>query len=345
MKIMFRLLSCALVGILSLSATSLLAGPGPEQPPIHVEVTSVGRQDIAERLPAHGELIPAQSVELTSTQSGLVETVWVNPGDRVESGDPLIQLDDREWRADFYRAKAEYDYAKAELERQKTLQSTGAVRSVEREEKQLAYERAKAQLTLAEVHLEKAVIKAPFTGQIGFFELHPGTFITPGVPILSLVQAHPLRCAFSVPGHLHPRIEVGDAIIIQQDMRGHTALGTIDHIAPTLNEPSRQLPIQARLTNASEQFMPGEFVSVELVLSRHEQALVIPFQAVQMSDSPYVWRIDDEQAATKAPITLGHRDGQWVEVLHGLNENDTIVTIGSTKLYEGAIVEWASDES
>src|SRR3546814_15487635 len=92
---------------------------------------------------------------------------------------------------------------------------TGTLRA--RDEAVAAYQAAQANVTLAEAHLEKASISAPFSGVVGLRSVSAGAYVVPGTRIVELSKIDPIKVAFRVPELVLSSLRADQAIRVIVD--------------------------------------------------------------------------------------------------------------------------------
>jgi membrane fusion protein (multidrug efflux system) len=123
---------------------------------------------------------------------------------------------------------------------------------------------------------------------------------------------------------------------------GETFGGEVFFVSPTLDPSNRRIWAKAWIDNEDGRLAPGLFANVDLELRRVEGAIVVPESAVGIDgQGPHVWKIDDDNRATRVPVEIGLRERGVVEVVQGLPAGTRIVTAGSHKVSEGKEVKIA----
>ena len=119
---------------------------------------------------------------------------------------------------------------------------------------------------------------------------------------------------------------------------GEEFRGRVYAVEPVIDEKTRTILMRARIPNKSNKLKPGMFARVAVTLENRPNAILVPEQAIwpQGQDS-YVFRVVDGKAAL-TKITIGNRQPGQVEIIHGLNPSDIVVTEGQMKLRDGAPV-------
>lgn len=209
------------------------------------------------------------------------------------------------------------------------------------DERRAALRTAEAEASQARTALEKRTIRAPFPGRLGFITVDPGTVVEPGSAIAQLTSPPPVRVRFELASRYLEGLDVGDRIAGSTaafpDLRFEGEVVTID---PTVDRGSRNVTAEAELADSEARLKPGLFLDVTVVLRRREGALLVPDVALQYEGPvTYVFRLDEESRARRAPVEIGSRRDGRVEVLRGLDLGDRVVVEGVQKIADGALVE------
>ncbi len=197
-----------------------------------------------------------------------------------------------------------------------------------------------AVLELAKARLDKSMISAPFDGVVGLRKVSVGDFVNVGDDIVNLEQIDPLKTDFRVAEVYLGAVRPGQRIELRVDaFPGETFTGEVYAIDPLIDESGRSIVLRARLPNPDNRLRPGLFVRVALVLNERNGAIQVPEQAlVPQGQDQFVFRVVDGKAALTKVVPGLRRDGM-VEVVEGLDPNDTVVTAGQIKLRDGAEVQ------
>ncbi len=106
-------------------------------------------------------------------------------------------------------------------------------------------------------------------------------------------------------------------------------LGALTFLDNSVQDGSGTVKLRATLPNADHHFWPGQFVNVRLILMVKKDAVLIPAQATQISQSgPFVYTVAADSSAVFTPIVLGQRQGDMVVIDQGLNAGDMVVLTG-----------------
>lgn len=305
-----------------------------------VEVATVIRRDVREFILASTTLEALREVEVFSKTSGLVTSLLVEEGDRVDAGDTLLVIDDREALLNMKKAEIAYREAKNSLDRNKQMRSRNLVSEEEYETAQLAYERAKTELDAAKLSFDYTRVTAPIGGRIveRFVEL--GDMVTQGKALFRMARFNPLRARVYVPEKDLRKLKVGqDAILEVESEPGKEFHGKVELISSVVDPNSGTFKVTLKVDSSSGLLRPGMFASVKIVVSRHPNALVVPREAILYEgDLRYIYVVR-EGAAERVDVQTGFSDGGFIEVSGDISEGEGVVVAGQNNLASGMKVE------
>jgi membrane fusion protein (multidrug efflux system) len=311
----------------------------PAEKVTSVEAERVATDTVLDSLRAVGTLMANEAVVISPEIAGRVARLPFTEGDKVEAGAVLVELDSTILRADLDKAQSDLTLAEANRKRAMTLanQGTGTLRA--RDEAVAAYQSAVANVALAKARLEKAAIAAPFSAMIGMRSVSTGAYVSPGDRIVELADIDPIKVDFRLPELALPNVKAGQAIRVTVDARpGMTFDGEVYVVDPIVDANGRAIRLRARIPNADGKLSPGLFARIEIVVSRRENAVVIPESAVFANgDKRFVYRVIDDRAV-QTEVELGQRVPGQVEILSGLDRDAVVITAGHGQIRNGSRV-------
>jgi membrane fusion protein, multidrug efflux system len=339
-----------LVGIKGLQIGDMMAqGKQFVPPPETVTSAAVTSDSWESLLTAVGSLDAVQGVTITAEVTGKVTKIAFEPGSRVAAGDLLVQQDVSAETAQLRSAEATADLAHINFDRSEKLLPEKVI-------SQSDYDNNRAKLTqaLAEVDnlravIAKKTIRAPFAGRLGIRTINLGQVINDGQAIVTLQALDPIFVNFLVPQQQLARIRNGLEIRVTSDaLPGQVKKGKITAINPEVDAATRNIRVQATLSNPDEQLRPGMYANVAVVLPHKEEVLAIPSTAVlyaPYSDSVFV--IEEAkgpdgktagQTVRQQFVRMGEKRGDFIAVTSGLKLDETVVSTGVFKLRNGQAV-------
>jgi multidrug efflux system membrane fusion protein len=331
----------------------------PAAPPaVPVSVTKVIRKDMPVLIRGLGTVQAYYSVLLRTQVDGKLMRVPVTEGQDVKKGDLLAVIDTRPYQAalDAAQAKKQQDEAllisaRADLVRYTDL----AKRDVASQQKVEATQATVGQITAAiagdvalidtaKVNLGFCAITAPFDGRVGLRTIDPGTFVraAEATPIMPVAQLRPIAVTFTVPQDNLPAIQralaAGKAPVIAFASDNATELdrGELLTIDNSIDATTGTIKIKAVFPNAAYPLWPGQFVNTRLMVGTDAGVLVVPSGAVQHGqDRLYIFVVKPDQTVEARTVELTRDDGVAAVVSKGLEEGQTVVTDGQSRLRNG----------
>jgi RND family efflux transporter MFP subunit len=313
-----------------------------------VTVTRVGRADIQSTLSVSGTVsaLPNQDVRVSSLVPGRVARMMVAEGDRVREGQVLVKIDDRPFRDQVQQAQATVDQAKANLEnsrlnlqRNERLLERGiaARKDVEDARTQAsvnkaALSQAEAALSLARLNLSRTEVRSPLTGIMVKRLLSVGEQVdgTAAQPLFEVASTSEVELFGNVPALYLDKIRVGQALEISTEaFPGKPFQSHVVAISPAVDPATNVGLVRIRMANGAGLLRLGMFLSAQVPLETHRNALVAPLAAVyrDQDGNPEIYRVQGEKAEA-VPVKLGLETKDRVELLSGAQEGETIILGG-----------------
>jgi membrane fusion protein (multidrug efflux system) len=324
------------------------AGKHMMMPPETVTATEVKSQQWEDFIQATGTLVAVQGVTIGAEVPGKVVKIEFEPGSTVKAGDLLVQLDTSTEESQFRAAQATAALAKANLERARELRKSETNSPAELDAADAQAKQAAAQADNIRAVIEKKTIRAPFAGRLGLRLINLGQVLKDGEPITTLQTLDPVFVNFSLPQQRLSQLADGQTVRVKIDAApGDAFEGKITAISPEIDPLTRNVRVQATIANRGEKLRAGMFANVEIILPTKQNVLAIPATAVAYA--PYgdtVFVIEEKKDASGAMqkivrsqvVRLGKTRGDFVVVVDGLKEGETIVTSGVFKLRPGMAV-------
>ena len=264
----------------------------------------------------------------------------------MKQGEQLFALDAGKEEAALIQTRAEVVLAQANLERAQTLVGTKAIS--QQEVDTLASELAvkSAALRVQEENLADRVVTAPFTGVLGPRLVSPGQYVNAGTPLGTLVDHARVKVRCGIPERALSLVRQGQTGRIQVNaFPDRRFTGQVDLVSPEVDADTRTAEVRLLVPNPEQLLKPGMFARVEIIAAVREHSLVIPEGALVPSlDTFSVYVVEDERARLR-PVQVGVRAPGEVEILEGLQADETLVVSGTQKLVDGMKVKGGETDS
>jgi RND family efflux transporter MFP subunit len=332
------------------------------QAQVQVRAEPVVSAPIVEQLPLSGSIVSPRSSNLTTQLNGLVQSIHVDAGDRVEQGDVLLELDGKLTRLELERLLARREELTLAYEDARRLADEGRRLIDDRNISKSQYEsrlateageetrlrQLESQVRAQQALVERHYLRAPFSGVIGAKNTEVGQWLNAGNHALLLVQLDPLRVQANVPERYFDEVRPGTAVTVSVDAYpGRTIAARVESVVPVTDFNTRSFKARMDIPNTDQMLAPG--MSAHLVFEMGGQSarpvLQVPADAIvrRIDGSAVVWVVHDG-VANPVPVTVGRRSGQRVEVsADDLAEGDLAVTLGNESLRPGIEAVVAQD--
>ena len=299
-----------------------------------VEVTTVGKGDIASEFSYTGKAAPAKEVSVVPTVPGKVLSFNYDVGDKVGQGAVLFTVDStdlqnnmRSLQASYNAAKLGRDNAKSTYDSNKLLYDEEIISKNEFDQIKYAYESADAQLASIQVQMDNlkknisdCTVTSPMTGVIATRGVEKGSFASQAAPAYTVMDLSTIKVEVSVSEQVLNTIQVGDKVSVLMTAASETPLtGTVATIAKS-----------------------GMMAEVSFTMAASDDTILLPRNAVIEKDNEtYVYLINNGKAK-KTAVELGIEAEDTIEIKSGLKKGDNVVTKGQTYLSDGEEVTIAN---
>lgn len=305
-----------------------------------VGVTEVTITDIADEVESVGTTVANESVDLTAAVSETISRVAFEDGEYVEAGEILVELTSAAEATRLAEAQATVDEAQRQLIRLQDLSADRLVAGSELDQARTATQTAQARLEGVMADLEDRLIRAPFSGYLGFRNVSTGSLLTPGTVITTLDDVSIMKLDFRIPEVYLADIAVGQDIatrsIVYKD-RGFP--GVITVIGSRVDPVTRSVSVRAEIENPTRQLRPGMLMTVALALNE-KTVMVVPERAVIAAQGQqYVYVVGADNRVERRSVELGRRRDGQVEIVTGLEVGERVVSEGTVQVRPGLTVQ------
>lgn len=294
---------------------------------------------IVDEIESIGTAKANESVSLAAKVTETVSKVHFEDGALVEEGDILVELTDSEERALLAEAQTSLEEARRQYNRLRNLIDQNLASEQQLDEAKARMETAESRYEATLARLNDRLIRAPFSGILGFRNVSPGTLVTQNTVVTTLDDISTIKVDFSVPERFLGSLKQGQQVIAKSTAWPDKSFtGTVRTIGSRVDRVTRSVSVRAHIDNEDLMLRPGMLLTIRLVRDR-ENALVVPEEAIiPIQDKHYVYRVGDDQIANRVEVEIGRQRPGIVEVISGLNEGDQVITEGVIKVSPGTKV-------
>jgi RND family efflux transporter MFP subunit len=336
-------------------------------PPPKVTVTKPVQKPVTDYLEFTGNIAAVQTVELRARVEGYLKQVLFQDGDLVKKGQLLFQIEQAPYiaqvdaaKADLARAQAAFKQAKLTAERRRTAGRSGAISKQQVDEAEAIQEgqaaevlAKKAALETAELNLGYTKVYSPFDGRIGRRLVDPGNLVGAGEQTLlaEVNQIEPVYVYFTInertllpimqkrrnpdPGTEGQRKTQPLFLGLATD-EDYPYEGYMDFAAITLDPNTGTLQLRGVFKNPDRKLLPGLFAKIRAPVSKDENAMLVPQQAVGFDQQgEYVMVVDADDTVERRGVEQGPiSDGMRV-ITKGLKGDEQVIVKGLLRAIPG----------
>jgi len=349
-------------------------------PPPKVYVHRIQRKTLERNEEITGNVKAFAEVNVVPKVTGRLERLrlpngkLLEEGDEVKKGDVIAIIEHsaleaavQQSRASIEVAKASHERAKVNLEdserekkRWESVYEKGATSEQQRDQAVMAYKRSLADVSLcksqieqaqaalfqADVNLKEATIATPTSGTISQKFVDEGNMVGLGTPLVKISQIDTVKVVADVSERHLPFIVQGKTPvrIVSDSLPNQEFTGTVFMVGVSLDAHTRTGQIEIRVPNPERRLRPGMFTRMNIVLERHKDVPVVPDAAlIRRGEDIFTYVVNNSRIHSRR-LVLGISEGDYHEVLEGLQLGDTVVVSGQRLLKENDMVETAEEE-
>ena len=326
-----------------------------------VTVATAIQKDVPVQVYAIGNVEAYSTLSVKVQIGGELVKVYFKEGQFVKKGDPLFLIDPRPYEAALKQAEANLarDTAQAknadmEARRYADLLKEGVIAQEQYDQRQTnaaalnaGVEADKAAVENARLQLEYCSIRSPIDGRTGDLKVDRGNIVKANdIPLVVITQITPIYVGFSVPEKELPEIKKYMAsgelkVEVRIPESGIKPVsGKVAFVDNTVNTETGTILLKAVSPNGDTTLWPGQFVNVVLTLTTIPNAVLVPSQAVQVSQiGTYVFIVKPDHTANLVTVVVGRTYNGETVIEKGISPGDTVVTDGQLQLLSGKKVE------
>ncbi|MDD5072301.1 MAG: efflux RND transporter periplasmic adaptor subunit [Candidatus Omnitrophica bacterium] len=340
-------------------------------PPRNVETALAEKKDVVVFIESFGNLDSPNDVDIKSQVTGQIMQVNFKEGDLVKTGDLLFTIDPSQYKAQLERADAALiqDLANLKLnkdtvERNRKLLEKELISQQDFDKLQTdvtsseaAVKSDNANIDLARINLNYCYITSPIDGLTGKRQVDLGNIVTAndGPTLVNVKTVDPLYVDFTIPerelGNVRKAMSEGKLKVVltlekgsesSQDRAGNEGdsyEGELHFLDNAVNNTTGTVLLRAIVPNHDMELWAGQFVTVRLHLSIKKNAVVVPYEAVQIGQQGnYIFVVSPDKKADLRNVTVGSKEDDHIIIEDGVKAGETVVTVGQMGLRPGTPV-------
>jgi len=284
-----------------------------------------------------GTIEGARQAVITAKIAEAVEELLVKEGDFVNNDDILIRLDRTGPTSNYIQAFSVFQNSKKNQKKMKYLFDEGAVSETQFDAATTEYEVAKANYDAARQTVD---IKTPIAGMVTSVEVSPGDYLYPGQVVATVASIDTLRMKLGVSSSDIGLFVPGEKVKVSVESASRLeAAGTVAKVSRSADPATRTFTVEIAVDNTNHKLKPGMFGRAEITAQSLENVITIPRTAlISGAEGSFVFVIKGDKARRR-PVSLGTDFEGAVQIIDGLNQGDTLVTIGQNYIEDGTLIK------
>jgi membrane fusion protein, multidrug efflux system len=311
---------------------------GQNEVPRNVRVLTIAAADLETFLTISGPTRALQGADLSAEEGGLVAAIAKEKGATVHSGDELILLDRGLLAAEQASAQANRELQSYNTERMRQLRAANSISELELRQAETQLQDARAREAMARIRYERAAIRAPFRGVIADRYVEVGQLVSPGQPVVRLVDPYTLVLRAGISEKEIGTISAGKIAAVTFDGIPGQFTGTIHWVGIEADRLTGKFPVEIHIPNPDAQLRPGVIGRARISKAVHQDVVMIPRDAVLSRPSGPVAFVANGQRAEQRVLSLGVDQGLMVIVTDGLAPGDRLIVRGQREVRAGSAI-------
>ncbi|MDQ6609431.1 MAG: efflux RND transporter periplasmic adaptor subunit [Bacteroidota bacterium] len=318
------------------------AAASPQRPPVRADAITVTTTTLLDNIEIPGTIVANETTEIHPQVAGLITGIYFKEGGYVNRGATLFKLNDADLQAQLRKLQVQRKIASQNENRSSELLKIGGISRQDYETTQLQVSNTAADISIIQTQIAKTVIRAPFSGKVGFRMVSVGAYVSPPSIMTTISQTSNLKIDFTVPEKYISQIKNGQFVNFKVEGSGKNYAARIVASESNVTENTRTLQVRAAVQGDASGLTPGGFAKVTFNFKPDPNAIMIPTQAIIPQARGKKVYLFKGGIAKFVDVETGIRDSATVQITSGLNIGDTVLITGLLSLRPEAKVALAS---
>lgn len=322
--------------------TSCTTKKEEKEEPVKFLVTSPLRKDTTITRDYVCQIRAIQHIEVRALERGYLQEIYVDEGQHVKKGQLMFKIMPMIYQAEQQKAQAEAKFAEIEYLNTKRLADSNVVSPNELALAKAKFDKANAELALAQTHLQFTEIKAPFDGIMDHFQVRLGSLVSEGDLLTTLSDNSEMWVYFNVPEaeYLNYKTNATSENLLKVSLlmannQLFDQYGTVKTIEADFNNETGNIAFRATFPNPNGLLRHGETGNIQMTIPL-KKALIIPQKATfEILEKKYAFVVGKDNVVRSREITIGSEMPDLYVINGGLNDRERILLEGIRKVQDG----------
>lgn len=293
-----------------------------------------------------GSVETDQNLVLTPEMSGVLTNVYVKEGQKVSKGQILAKVDDGGMSQQLAQMQVQADLAKTTYERQKRLWDQKIGSEIQYLQAKSNYEGMQKSISSMQQQVGKSNVRAPFSGIIDDLITEQGSVVSPGMtPLMRIVNLNEMYIAADVPESYLADVVTGKNVAVEFPVLNKKLDAKVSQTGSFINPDNRTFKVEVDVPNKDKSIKPNLTARLKINDYTNETAILIPQSIISenAAGEQYVYVLKDRQGekavASRVIIETGRTQGDFIEVIKGIEDGNDIIEEGARSVKDGQTVK------
>ena len=248
------------------------------------------------KIEIRGSVESKKNVIISSEIPGKINFIKVREGQAVSKGMVLVELDADVIRNNIAELKTSLDLATILYERQSKLWDKNIGTEIQYLEAKNRKESLERRLATANSELDRAVIRAPFSGSIDEVVGREGELVQPGSPLIRIVNPDEVYIKSDISERFIGKFKKGDNVEVYFPTQERSLMTTVTSVSQVINKENRTFEMEIHLPKLDFILKPNQVAVLKLVDYSNTNALAVPTKLIQRDDKGnYLYEVKKEE--------------------------------------------------
>lgn len=289
-----------------------------------------------------GNVSTKQNLIIFPEFTGILTQVFVKEGQKVSKGQTLAKIDDGGLSQQVAQLQIQTDLAKTTFERQERLWKQNIGSEIQYLQAKSSYEAQKKAIDQLQQQLAKTLVRAPFSGTIDNVITDQGSVVIPGqTQLFRIINLDDMYVETEVPERYISEVTAGKTVLVEFPVLGKTMEAKVRQAGNFINPTNRTFSVEIALPNTDKNIKPNLTAKLKINDYTNPKALLIPQSIISENaeGEQYIYTITQKQneggKAKRVIITTGKTQGDFIEIVSGINSGDEIIDEGARSVRDG----------
>ena len=300
---------------------------------VPVETTLVENRTITNTYRTTAVLEAKAESKVTNKVDGMIEKILVEEGMSVVKGQVLAEIDSENYLLELERTTIDVDSAVAEYNRSRPIDGKQLIPAKDLEKLEFLVKTRKNQQKVAKIKVRDSKVRAPISGVIASRMVKEGNMTAnAGSEMFTIVALDTLQGVVYLPESEMNNVHINQKAYLNFPANEKSVPATVGLISPIIDTESGTFKVTLKVNNDDHVLKPGMFAKVSLTLDVHDNAQIVPQNALLVTDTETSLFVIQDHKAKKVTVVTGFEQNGFVEVLTPLNADEPIVIVGQQGL-------------